>query len=1561
MAYICGRGNFIGGQFLLEGESIVSSYNPSADFIEVFSVKTSLAHVEKAVLAAKNAFIPWASVKQEERNQCLIRLKRAFLQHSEPLARAITLEMGKPIRESREEAKNLSARIDLMLSLGLTKLKNEHFPSLCGEKRFHPQGVLAIIGPYNFPLHLINAQVIPALLSGNTVVIKPSEICPWSAELYAQCFDEAQFPKGVINLVHGDGTIGRALCLHASISGVLFTGSHSTGQILQKELFSKPHKILALEMGGKNFSVVMNDANMTQSLKEILTGAFLTSGQRCTATSRVLCHKDIYEKFKNELINSIQKITPGDPLNDKTFFGPLATKKGLEKFWQKLQIAKENSATVLVESKRLSGGAFVTPSLYEVGINDQLPGYLDEELFGPHITLEKFNDLGDAIERINESPFGLANAIFTLNNNYFEEMFFKTRSGILNLNRSTNGAIGSLPFGGVNQSGNYRPSGIDAVFYTTYPVACILHDQSQINAPKELQDLVKIEEKEDIYLIQKRHQIEKIFENYGINSYNSYGEFLIYQSQKVLQIKDILFDNLKNSIKIYNYSVEFNLNYIEKKDILMLQNLCEKYLNDEEVFFPKNIHITDPSKQESSKNALARFYNNDLVPREKKSPVIDLNKSKKAYLVSIDEEPLVLFDAASQIATLGAGFMADFWQNAYDVGDFDFSLIKNTDLSLENHDENDEFYQDALQTQKEFEQFLLNKSHGHFQSVSYGTSGAEANELAFELCQKYGSGGKRVIAFEGSFHGRTLMALQATYNLDKRGPFQFKGFEATFLPWPNQILHEKDLIKKEEEILHQLLEEIHKKDVLCVIIEPIQCEGGDNYARKEFFQSLRKITQDNKIPLVIDEVQTGFNLGHNFYWYQGFDILPDCITLGKKAQLGAVLSIWPSLRKQSPHIIQLKRGLLHGQAMDQEKALWVEKEVLKKLSMLKEQFPKLVHHERVCGFAFAFDMPTTKLAQDIIDQRFARGFMAYIAGEKTLRFRLNTSCSKEDIALFFNKIFGAFLDLSENKPLSLPQKNYQQNINELKNYKIIKLNHDNVKKLIYEIEKIESITYEEGRRDSIEDLLAWLKEENNICLALSLDHSGEEELLAYAFGGPLSFAKVDGAKQDPLRKKNFTYYSANITVNPKWRSQGYGRILKNEQIKQARSLGYCFMSSRNRLGYAMHMVGINEELGAYKAGVFSNQYGDENGQALYYRLPLKKSYHPIKEYKKSHTIDLRNTTEYIFQDPPASLLDDLQNNNLRGMCGTKLTLSNFSSMNQVRYSELVRAVMPLGLNHLYFTSGQGEVVDKALRALRFYRRDADMVIGFSHQYFGHTTAGARSLSHNETSYFKWPFIPHPEVVGEKQSIAELYNILNKYNKERILCIVLELIGKNNSYTFSDNFLAQLDDIRNSFGIPIVYNETVSSFYRNGQSFFYTDSLKVKPNLILWFCSGQLGHVLTDDQYYVEKPLTLISTWDGDDISIMRNYHNILNAQKYCESLKPFIDWFDSLKLSHKKSGLGYWRSIEINDKKKMHAIVQEAKQHNLLLNLGDENRLMVCPKFGQDIHRIKELAQIVKD
>lgn len=475
------KGDYIGSEFIQSANEDESweILSPS-DFSDVvFKPKSFYSHVDRAVEAAQRAYKTWSHLSLSERTEYMNKLKAVFVKRSEEMAVLISRETGKPLWEGRTEASALAAKIDVTINHSLELIKEKRIPNALpgvdGVVRFKPRGVFATLGPFNFPAHLPNGHIIPALISGNTVIYKPSEKTPAVGQLYAEMIHEAGFPTGVFNMVQGTVATGKKLTTHESIDGVLFTGSYEVGLKIKQDTIQHFRKILALEMGGKNATIVWKDANLKKALYESLVGSFLSSGQRCSCTSRILLHKDIYEEFVERFYQNAKKIKIGHWKED-VFMGPLISTDSVEKYIRFQEIAKREGGESLMRGKVLDlpfKGNYVTPSINLISQFDPKSVYQKTEIFGPNVSIYKVEDFDEALEINNSTGFGLVMALFSRDQKLYEQSLIDAKVGLVNWNRTTNGASSKLPFGGMGKSGNDRPSGDFAIQYCTVPVASL--------------------------------------------------------------------------------------------------------------------------------------------------------------------------------------------------------------------------------------------------------------------------------------------------------------------------------------------------------------------------------------------------------------------------------------------------------------------------------------------------------------------------------------------------------------------------------------------------------------------------------------------------------------------------------------------------------------------------------------------------------------------------------------------------------------------------------------------------------------------------------------------------------------------------------------------------------------------------------------------------------------------------------------------------------------------------------------------------------------------------------
>lgn len=444
---------------------------------EIMGLSFSSEHVDRACQAAREAFPKWAALKTEERAQYLLRLKEIYSQHKNELAEVISRSSGKPLWEGINEAQVMINKIDITINDSAKLVQTQHLPNALpgvdGYIRFKPRGVMVVLGPFNFPGHLPNGHIVPALLTGNTVVFKPSEWTPLVGQFMAQLFQKAEFPKGVFNLVQGMGETGKKLVKNENVDGILMTGSYETGLRIKQETLEDYWKLLALEMGGKNTSIVWKDADFDKAVYENVIGSFISTGQRCSCTSRLMVHADIYDRFVEKFYNVAKKLTIGH-WKENPFMGPLINERAVENYIRFQGIARREGAECLMRGKALEktpAGHYVTPSIFLVDKISDKSVYQKTELFGPNIGIYKINSIEEAVESSNKTGFGLVMALFSKDKSLYEYANLHARVGNLNWNRTSVGASSKMPFGGLGKSGNDRPSAHFAVYYCTTPLS----------------------------------------------------------------------------------------------------------------------------------------------------------------------------------------------------------------------------------------------------------------------------------------------------------------------------------------------------------------------------------------------------------------------------------------------------------------------------------------------------------------------------------------------------------------------------------------------------------------------------------------------------------------------------------------------------------------------------------------------------------------------------------------------------------------------------------------------------------------------------------------------------------------------------------------------------------------------------------------------------------------------------------------------------------------------------------------------------------------------------------
>ena len=430
--------------------------------------------VAAAAARARAVASDWARTSLATRIAITRAFKAAVEAEADAFARLIARETGKPLWETRTEVASVAAKVEISITAQAERA-GEKAAEAAGVRqmlRHKPHGVLAVLGPYNFPAHLPNGHIVPALLAGNVVVFKPSEQTPAVADFMAGLWAKAGLPEGVLNLVHGGGDVGRALA-GAEIDGLLFTGSAHVGAALARQFAETPHRILALEMGGNNPLVAWDLTDIDAAAATVVQSAFLSAGQRCTNARRL-----IVGPGSDALVEAVLALTDrlivGAPFGDpQPFMGPVianAAADGLERGWAQLQAAGGHVLRPLVRAR--ADRPILSPAV--IDMTGHSPS--DDELFGPVLQIVRVSDWDAAIAAANATRFGLAAGLIGGDAARFDDFWARSRAGIVNWNRPTNGASSAAPFGGIGASGNHRPSAYYAADYCAFPVATLAAD-----------------------------------------------------------------------------------------------------------------------------------------------------------------------------------------------------------------------------------------------------------------------------------------------------------------------------------------------------------------------------------------------------------------------------------------------------------------------------------------------------------------------------------------------------------------------------------------------------------------------------------------------------------------------------------------------------------------------------------------------------------------------------------------------------------------------------------------------------------------------------------------------------------------------------------------------------------------------------------------------------------------------------------------------------------------------------------------------------------------------------
>ena len=431
-----------------------------------------IGDVDAEVATARAGWSTWAARPLTFRIETMRRFANVVRSRAEAFADVIARETGKPLWEARTEVDSVMAKVDISASAYSERSAQRRLDSPMGSRmalRHKPHGVLAVLGPYNFPAHLPNGHIVPALIAGNAVVFKPSEKTPASGAFLIDCYRAAGVPAECARLVIGGPEEGRALAGHDGIDGLLFTGSARTGIALNRAFADKPEKILALEMGGNNPIVVWDTPDLYTAAILVIQSAFTSAGQRCTAARRLIVDEKLYEPLIEQITKMVARLIVDHPHADPTpFMGPVIDNETADQLTESFVALLMRGGRPIRHLRRpVEDRPFLLPGIIDMTNASERP---DLELFGPILQVVRVNDFDAAVAEANNTRYGLSASLISQTPALYDRFWAGARAGIVNWNRATNGASSSAPFGGVGWSGNHRPSAYYAADYCAYPV-----------------------------------------------------------------------------------------------------------------------------------------------------------------------------------------------------------------------------------------------------------------------------------------------------------------------------------------------------------------------------------------------------------------------------------------------------------------------------------------------------------------------------------------------------------------------------------------------------------------------------------------------------------------------------------------------------------------------------------------------------------------------------------------------------------------------------------------------------------------------------------------------------------------------------------------------------------------------------------------------------------------------------------------------------------------------------------------------------------------------------------
>lgn len=476
---------YIDGNWVNGNGDLFTSVNPANQEIVWQGNSATQSDVNLAIKSSVDSFLSWSQLSLVDRCHYIEKYVKVLETKQLEYAQTISIENGKPLWEAKTEVAAMLGKFNASLNAYNSRTGEAESKAEISNKLVHrPIGVMVVFGPFNFPGHLPNGHIIPALLAGNTVVFKPSELTPKCAELMLKYWEQAGLPAGVINLVQGGPEVGKALIASNKINGVLFTGSYKVGQSIHQALAGRVDVMLALEMGGNNPLIIDKEINnLDAAIYNTIQSVFITAGQRCTCAKRLYVPEgDFGDKFINKLVEVTRNLAISDGYNklnvngtEDAFMGSVISLQAKENILgYKNNLLSQYRSEELLESKGFSdNSALLSPGIIAMHEREQS----DMECFGPILQIYRYDSIESAVNEANNTAYGLSAGLLSDSKESIDYFHKYIRAGIVNWNRPTTGAAGSLPFGGIGHSGNYRPSASYAADYCAYPMASQFCDE----------------------------------------------------------------------------------------------------------------------------------------------------------------------------------------------------------------------------------------------------------------------------------------------------------------------------------------------------------------------------------------------------------------------------------------------------------------------------------------------------------------------------------------------------------------------------------------------------------------------------------------------------------------------------------------------------------------------------------------------------------------------------------------------------------------------------------------------------------------------------------------------------------------------------------------------------------------------------------------------------------------------------------------------------------------------------------------------------------------------------